>query len=103
MKPRRSRMADVPGDTTAEAATLDPIARAQARILKLSAGWHVAAGWSVVLILLWRFILYGVVNYLLQRAGMPAMAPLESMSIGDFGVLAAIPLVGVFGASQQKS
>lgn len=63
-------------------------------LLSKSIKWRVAAGWIVVLILTWRYLVHPVVGTYMAAAGHPPLPPLDPFSIADVLAVVGLPVGG---------
>lgn len=65
-------------------------------LLRRSIKWRVAAGWIMVLILLWRYLGYSVWNVANVYAGGEPLPPLDPIEWQDVLAIIGLPVGGAF-------
>lgn len=70
-------------------------------LLLRSIKWRVAAGWLVVLILTWRYLVHPVAATWLATQG-TTLPPLEPFSISDVLAVIGLPVGGAFADRMSK-
>jgi len=63
-------------------------------LLRRSIKWRVAAGWVVVAILTWRYLLHPIVSTYLVASGNPPLAPLDPVAWEDVLAIIGLPIGG---------
>lgn len=58
--------------------------------------WRTAAGWMVVLVIGWRFLIRPVIDYWLATQGLPVPPPPTDLSLMEVFALLGLPVGGAF-------
>lgn len=59
-----------------------------------SVRWRNAAGWLVVAIIAWRYLIYDLISVSLVAQGMDALEPLGDIALADAAAIVGLPLGG---------
>jgi hypothetical protein len=71
-------------------------------LLRRSIPWRVAAGWVVVAILTWRYLVHPVASTYLAASGLPALPPVEPIAWEDVLAIIGLPIGGAFADRMNK-
>ena len=72
-----------------------------AQLLLKSIKWRVAAGWLVVLILAWRYLVHPVAAAWLATQG-TILPPVEPFALADVLAVIGLPVGGAFADTMSK-
>lgn len=65
-------------------------------LLRRSIRWRTAAGWVLVLILIWRYLAYPIANAVLVAYAYDPLPPLEPIEWTDALAIIGLPVGGAF-------
>ncbi|UXO93811.1 GTA-like holin [Pseudanabaena phage Pan1] len=71
-------------------------------LLRKSIKWRTAAGWVLVLILIWRYLAHPVASTFLVASGNPPLAPLDPIAWEDVLAIIGLPVGGAFADRMSK-
>lgn len=74
----------------------DAIEEVQARLLRKSIKWRVAAGWVMVAILAFRYLAFPIINTVLIMRGSPPLPDLVPIEWTDVLAIIGLPVGGAF-------
>lgn len=63
-------------------------------LMKKSIKWRTAAGWIVVLILAWRYLVHPAVSTYMVATGHPPLPSLDPLSLADVLAVVGLPVGG---------
>lgn len=72
--------------------TVDP----QDLLLRRSIKWRVAAGWIMVLVLTWRYLVHPITSTALVSMGELPLQPLDPIAWEDVLAIVGLPIGGAF-------
>ena len=56
--------------------------------------WRNAAGWLVIAIIAWRYLVHPVLNAYLVAMGYPPLAPVSELALADAAAIVGLPVGG---------
>lgn len=65
-------------------------------LLRRSIKWRVAAGWVMVLVIAWRYLIHPVSNVVLVSMGHSPLTPLDPIAWEDVLAIVGLPVGGAF-------
>ena len=65
-------------------------------LLRRSIRWRTAAGWVLVAILVWRYLVHPITSSVLVAYGQPPLEPLDPVSWEDVLAIIGLPVGGAF-------
>lgn len=71
-------------------------------LLRKSIKWRTAAGWIMVSILAWRYLVHPVTSTILVAQGSAPLPPLEPIAWEDVLAIIGLPVGGAFADSMNK-
>lgn len=72
----------------------EAIDAATAKLLMKSIKWRTAAGWLIVFILAWHYLIHSAVSVYIVAHGGEALDPLPELSLADVMAIVGLPLGG---------
>jgi hypothetical protein len=71
-------------------------------LLRRSIKWRTAAGWVMVLILAWRYLLHPIASTILVSNGLEPLPPQTDIEWTDVLAIIGLPVAGAFGDSMVQ-
>lgn len=65
-------------------------------LLRKSVKWRVAAGWVMVLVIAWRYLIHPITNVVLVSIGGAPLTPLDPVAWEDVLAIVGLPVGGAF-------
>ena len=58
--------------------------------------WRVAAGWVVLLIIIWRYLVHPIASTYLVTQGHEPLPPIQALDLADAAAIVGLPIGGSF-------
>lgn len=71
-------------------------------LLRRSIKWRTTAGWIMVLILTWRYLVHPITSTVLVATGSEPLAPLDPIAWEDVLAIIGLPVGGAFADRMNK-
>ena len=65
-------------------------------LARRSIKWRVAAGWIVVLIITWRYLVHPIASAIQISQGLEPLPPVDTLDLADVVAIIGLPLGGAF-------